>query len=851
MADQSTPSDQRNMTKFKTVSQLKTAEDFCNLLSAQKRRRSRQEIDWRLNLAYFRGNQYVYWNPGAKRIESVPTEDGEKPRYRVRIVANQIGPGSQSLISKIIKTKPIFGATPGQVGDNAVKAAEFAETLLEAWWRDLNLASKYEEAVQWSIQAGSGYWLVMWDPFANKSMRFLLDPTGKPITDEALEAEFRAQLEEAGIEAQEKVVYLGDLRVEVMSPFHVWGDPTAKESAEWKWVITQHNLDPDDVYARYGKPLAPDAVAANPDQTLPMGNSENAGEMNVVKVFQLFHVPTPAMPNGRWVVWSESGGKQILKDSAWPWPEMTRLPLVQFKGIKVPGMAEGDAITTHARPIQKQLNRVLSQITEFFNLSVKPQWMVPVNSLTKTRLTNEPGAAFQYNPVAAGAGGALKPEQVEVPGLPPWVFQFLENITGQLQYVYGLTDVTEGTLPPNLEAADAIDLLQEMATDRFAPAIEANERSLARAGQILLELAQQYYSEPRLLQIRGFGGAGSVKQFTRADFGGDITVHVEAGSSLPKTRAARRQQIEKWISMGLLDPKKAWRYYDLADIKDIAVEFAMDEDHALREHELMIKGQPLNPESLQQAMMAVNTGTNPNTGQPLGPQDNVQEILLRASLQPHLHDNIDMHLDKHRKFLVSTEFENLQPDIQHRFVTHYELTIEYYRSLPLVAQPQAPRVSVQLRNEDIGPSTMAEILKRAGIPDADAQTLATEAPLVSSVTDSLDKPDADKMEPWQGMEQLTAAGTAMVQAETSNATAQLKNSQSQDVHHATMATQTQAALHAAELHAHAVEAHAHKAREARANADLAEKRARETSFKPTAPDKGSAGSSKNAQSKKG
>lgn len=822
--------DQTNGKKqYKTVSQLTTAEDFFNLLSTQKRRRMRQEIDWRLNLAYYRGNQYVYWNPAAKRIESVPTEDGEKPRYRVRIIANQIGPGSQSLISKIIKTKPIFGATPGQVGDKAVKAAEFSETLLEAWWRDLDLGSKYEEAVQWSIHAGTGYMWPQWDPYANKSMRFLLDPSGQPITDEAVEEEFRAQLEMAGIEPKEKVVYLGDLRVDVLSPFHVWGDPSAKDPHEWKWVIIQENLDPDDLYARYGKTFVPDAVAANPDQTLPMGNAENAGEMNVVKTFRFYHIPTPAVPNGRVVTWVESGGKQILDDKKWPWPEMTRLPLVAFKGIKVPGQAEGDALTTHARPIQKQLNRVLSQITEFFNLSVKPQWMVPTGALNKTRLTNEPGAAFQYNPVNQGAGGALKPEQVEVPGLPQWVFAFLDTITQQIRDIYGLTEVTEGQLPPNLEAADAIDLLQEMATDRFAPAIEANERSLARLGQILLELAQCYYEEPRLLQIRGFGGAGSVKEFTKADFGGDITVHVEAGSSLPKTRAMRRQQIERWISMGLLDPKKAWRYYDLADVKDIAVEFAMDEDHALREHEKIIAGVPLNTEALQSAQQALSQGINPETGQPLTPQDNPQELMLRASLQPVISDNIEMHLDKHRKLIVSQEFDSYSPDIQHRLRTHYDLTIEMYRSLPqIAAQVEAPRIVVQVR-EAVGPATMAEILKRAGIPDADAQVIATEPPLETQIINQVDQPDADAEGPGREGAHLAPMAAEMVKADIANADAQLQNAQSTEKHAQTVAQQ-------AELHQHTV-------RKAKAEADLAERKARETSFKTPAPS-GRQGSSK-------
>jgi hypothetical protein len=72
MADSYGPASAGTMPKgqqFKTVSQMENAEDFSSLLEKQKRRRLRQEIDWRLNIAYARGNQYVYWNPVARKIE--------------------------------------------------------------------------------------------------------------------------------------------------------------------------------------------------------------------------------------------------------------------------------------------------------------------------------------------------------------------------------------------------------------------------------------------------------------------------------------------------------------------------------------------------------------------------------------------------------------------------------------------------------------------------------------------------------------------------------------------------------------------------------------------------------------
>lgn len=820
---------------WKPVSQLKTAKDLCNLLNALRMARFRKEIDWRLNLAYYRGQQFSYWNPAARRIESLPTEDGEKPRYRVRMVSNQILPGTQSLLSKLVKTKPIFGATPGQPGDKAIKAAQFAETLLEMWWRDFELQNKLTEALLWSIHAGAGYWKITWDPLANKAMKFILGPDGNPIVDDALATQFKLQCQTAGIDPQEKIVYMGDLKVDVLSPFHVFGDPTKSDASDWKWVITQHNLDQDEVRARFKQDIPADGMAATPDQTLPFGNAEFGATPNVVKVYCGYFLPQPAMPKGRYVVWTEAGGQKILYDGAWPWPELTMLPVVQFQGIKVPGLAPGDALTTQARPLQKQLNRMLSQVSEYFNLTVRPQWIAPVNSL-RTRMTNEPGVVHEYNPVGATN---LKPEPMDMPSIPPYIEQLLADLSGRLRDIYGLTDVTEGTLPPNLEAADAIDLLQEMAIDKFAPAIESNERTIARAGQIMLNIAQKKYEEPRMLRIQGFGGAGQVKEFCNADFSGPIIVHVEAGSSLPRTRAARRQQIGQWMQQGLLSPQKAWKYYDLADIKDLAVEFAADEDHAYREHDKMLNGIPLNPEALQQATQAMqqHPGVNPQTGQPFqGPQE-VQDFLQRAALQPKLVENLEVHLDTHAKYMRGMEFETLNPAQRKAFETHYEETLMTWRSLPRIVDPVAPKINVQLRS-DVGPTTMADILKRSGVPEADPQILGTELPLENMVIDNVDKPNARLP-----MQELTDTAQTLLQTQEANSNAQLANAMQAHKHvtdvqgneqqqqaqqeksgHDLFAAQTQL-QNQQELHAHAV-------RTAKAQADLAEKKARESSFKP-------------------
>jgi hypothetical protein len=796
-------------------SKLATAADLCNKLDSIRMGRNHRERDWRLNLAFYEGRQYSYWNPNAKRIETLPTEDGEKPRYRVRIVANMISLGVQSVISKLIKTKPMFGASPGAPGDHNVKAAQFAEDLLTDWWDRLDLGSKYEEALIWAQLAENGYWKLAWDPFAAKEARYLTNPQdGQPIVDQALADEFRVQLQQRNLDPTqfEKVVYQGDVKVEVMSPFDIYLDPGAKDARDAKWVFCAHHLEPDEINVRYPKAkglnLTPDKVAVQPSVSLPTYGTDSSIDPTLKTVYIGYFKRTPQLPNGRYVVFIEDPDT-ILYDSQYPY-EMNELPIVQFRGIRVPGSANNNAPVSHARPIQKQINRLLSQITEYTNMVIKPRVWAPVNSL-RQRLTTEPGAVYEYTPV-----GGMKPEIEELPSIPPYVFQFLDTLTAQLNNIFGLTDVTEGNLPPNLEAANAIDLLQEMATDRFAPTILSNEKQLAFAGQFLLTLAQKYYTEPRLLTLSGISGSQGVKEFTQADIAGEVLVRVEAGSSMPRTRAARRAQIESWMANGIISPQKAYKYYDIADVKDLAVEMSRDEDQAIREHEKLIAGVPLHPSEMQQAIQQVNQaqqaaeqgqttqfndpdqdGMPDATTNPAFWNEWVQQQLQKAAVAVAIQDNDDIHMDKHRAFMVTEEFEKLPPDVQQRFEDHYDAHLERKMNLIHAAEPVAPRVSLQLRGNPT-PTGEAMIMRAAGIP-IDPQVLASEQP-IAQVTEDLADPVAETTDPHTGLKTLTEAGQAIVQSKLANADSQQSFAHKQTQHvvdttHAVTAEQRAQELH--------------------------------------------------------
>jgi hypothetical protein len=809
----------------KTTSQLRTADDLVKKFDSLKRGRQLIENQWKLNLAFYKGRQYSYFNRASRRIESLPVEDGEKPRYRVRLVSNQIMTGAHSLLAKYIKTKPVMTATPGSGSQSDLKAAQMAERLLEHWWTSFSLDDKLEEVILWSIVAGQGFWKINWNPHAGTAMKFALDPYGKPIVDDAVRDLFSMQLAQQGIQLQEQVVYMGDIEVETMSPFNVYLDPTANTFDDCKYAICVHYLDPDEIYSRWKVEVDPDSHNQAPDTTLPFQNAADASDPTVKAVYIGYFKPQPALPNGRYVVWIDHP-KKILEDGKWPYPTH-ELPLVKFPGIRVPGAIYDSSVVEHAIPLQKELNRTVSQIIEYKNLTIKPRYWAPVGSVV-TRMTSEPGLLMEYNPL-----GDHKPEVEKLPTMPPYVFDHLTGIRNALREVFGIVDVTEGNVPPNVEAGIAIDLLQEMATDRLAPTIKLIEMALGRAGQLMLNLAQEYYVEPRLLKIKGSGGSTQVKRFTHADIQGGITVIVESGSGLPRTRAGRQARIERLIEMNVIPPDKAYKYLDVGDLKSIAAQFEADEDQALREHEKLMGGEIINEEEYNQVLTQLEQGalTDPNTGQPISNPQQAQQMLQNAGLKPLIYENYQTHMDTHALFMKSPEFDGLPLQVKEAFITHYTQTLQTFMSLPKPVEYQAVRPTLQIKTT-AGPTAVSEILNKAGIFDLTPQEM-TEPPLDTWVTDDLSKANVDAssnskkdaVDAIQGMSNTVASQDAHAQDQAR--LDELHQAKVEEAH-------ARVAKSVSDAQTHRIVAEA-KAREALAKAHLAERTAREKRVNPPRP----------------
>ena len=702
--------------------------------------RELMERQWKLNLSFYKGKQYVFYNRKSRRMESLPTDDGDKPRYRVRLVANQIAPNSNGLLARLTKTKPTFFATPAQADYEAIKATEVAESLLDYWWDTFSLGSKREEAMLWAIICGNGFWKISWDDKVGSSVKLMLNPDGEPIVNPIIEHLFKDRLGKMGLDAGEfeKEVFEGEIKVDVMAPFDVLLDDSAQVFEDCKYAFCVHPMSSDEIYSRYNVRLKPNAINRYPDETLPgmFGTTSGKTKQNVRTVYVGYFLPGPEFPEGRYVAFTKSPNI-VLYDGPWPYP-FKKLPLVKFPGMRIPGQLYDTSVVEQAIPLQKELNRTLSQMIEYKNLTLKPQMLAPVGSL-RQRMTDEPGAIFEYNPVAGKV-----PEAIPIQSLPSYVFQHLQDLGQRLRDTFGLNEISDGAVPPNVEAGIAIDLLQEAATDRLAPQILMMEKGLERAGNMMLELAQRYYNEPRLIMLAGAGSKAKVSRFESADIIAGVHVKVETGSGLPRTRAGKQARVMQMLQMGIISPTKAYKYLDMADFKTLQAQFEADEEQAMRENDRLIVGEPINKpaaiKAQQELMMQIeNPQIDPNTGQPAAVTPEALMQVMDAGLAPLPFENHASHLETHALYMKSPEFEDLPLEIQERFQKHYQFTMTAMQESANV-QGQPAKVSLQLRGA-VGPTTGSKILTQSGLKGVTPQELL-EPPLDTVVIDNKDKPNA-------------------------------------------------------------------------------------------------------------
>lgn len=567
-------------------------EDLERLFEAAKQDRMAYEGQWVVNLAFLSGQQWVVFDPVARRLRAVRSLD----RKQVRMVVNLVRQQVLTKYAKLSQTRPESHAQPASDDVDDRRQAEVCDAIL-SHLREVDGSEGAEtRALMWAITAGTGIFKTCWNKAAGTPLLYpdtLQAVSQDPLTGEDVREDVpHPKAGQPVTERNGDPVHLGEVEVSEVSPFEFFPDPFGLTMEKKSWCFIQSLRSREYVMERYGIDVDPREVSSDQfidGQLMAIGVGGNAQPRRGCLVKEFWQRSTKQYPEGRYVVYVDD---RVLVQGPNPYPK-AQLPFSAFVDIPVPGRFWGASMIEDMIDPQRNLNKARSQIVEIRN-AMKPKYFVAQNTLRPgQQITNAPDEIIEYQPVPGAPDGG-RPHAAQGINAPDSMWKDVERSQSEVRTVSGIHEVSNADVPGGVTAARAIGFLQEQDDLRLGPTAKEYERAISERDEFKLRLGRQFYDEPRTARIVGPNEAIKVVEFYKEDIPENVDVRVQAGSSLPKSRVARQNFLLQLWKEGFFkdDPAEAARLMELGDIEGFYREQKRDRAHAERENDAMKAGRP-------------------------------------------------------------------------------------------------------------------------------------------------------------------------------------------------------------------------------------------------------------------
>jgi hypothetical protein len=201
------------------------------------------------------------------------------------------------------------------------------------------------------------------------------------------------------------------------------------------------------------------------------------------------------------------------------------------------------------------------------------------------------------------------------------------------------------------------------------------EEAISQQASLLLSRFSQFYTESRIIRFYRRDGKFDAIKFKGADLANNTDVVCQAGSAMPKMKAARQQYTLELVSLGVLtDPKEIKEELDLGagepdnDDKSIS--------QADRENNVMLHGMELG-------MFHLDAQAD----------DNAINQTVAAAVPVKAWQNHQLHIMRHTSQMMDEEFDKLSishPGIPRLFDEHVALHQQF------LAQQQQQQMQAQM-----------------------------------------------------------------------------------------------------------------------------------------------------------
>jgi len=426
----------------------------------------------------------------------------------------------------------------------------------------------------------------------------------------------------------------GGVKGSVPSVFHVRPDPTGKIRDDWRWLVELIEVTEDEILEKFKnvtKEILKEAVGEGRNEAdkfvgmnEPIEDKDREEATHIVAYY--WEKATKKYPEGRLII--AITGTNIVLWAKKNKPGLGEIPYFHY-GYKRSGNSMWHTGPyQHVQPIQREINRTVSIISEHHEgwrakMAAAPGAVIKDGAFTED--------SFEILEVDLTKGD-IKP--VVMPELSPQITAYRDYLMTAFNLVSNVHEVSYSQLPKYASRAPAtlFSMMLEQENMKLDPMVKRMNQTVLDEAKFKLRLAKEYYKTERLISIVGENRKAQVEYFKGADLDGHFDVKLEIGISLNQSRTVKQRLLLELKQMGApIDWNKVFRLLEEGDVSEELREDIADETRATRENQSFIN----------------ETWNKP---------------FKDGGIMIYVHDNHEIHLDKHTDLMKSEEVQKWKPE---------------------------------------------------------------------------------------------------------------------------------------------------------------------------------------------
>ncbi len=472
----------------------------------------RGETYWNLS----EGNSLVQQN-----LITLPNGKGKAP-HRIRNKYNFIRPLVDGKVSAATSKIPGYDVSPTTSDPADIGAANVSRKVAIYGYDKWGLREVAKRSVKNAVVSGDAF---AWPYF---------DPNVGPY-----------------VQTEKGYVGQGEVKVIVLNGNEVYWEPGVQfEYSQWFCVERAVSIDEVKQWPGYDA-----RVTIQPDANTSESPKNRGENDNQVVVTSYFERPCPKYPRGRY--FQMANNRVIVPEADYPLEDsngqiLDEPCLHRLKYTTDPLSDHDLGLVWQLIDFQRTIQDCYNKLLEWKNRTLNPQMLAPENSMSERR-NDIPGYVYYYKPI-----GNLKPEW-ETPNanfVGP-LQAILEQAKQDMLYVAADQDISS-VLAPNV-ASSSIQASVDQNQSRWASFLTELAEWHSRVMRHCLLLTARYYTEKRLIQIRGERGVDNINDFLGAQILDQVNVTVAPGSLESKSYQVILQEVFGYYDRQMISPRDAMR----------------------------------------------------------------------------------------------------------------------------------------------------------------------------------------------------------------------------------------------------------------------------------------------------